>query len=73
MNNTLTGTLQGVKLGKPFPWVFCNGKRYTRITRSFERAKRKAGIEDFHFHDLQQPLPPGLVMKGVDLVTVKEV
>lgn len=74
MNNTLTEALQGVKLGKPSPWVFCNdnGQPYTRITRSLERAKRKAGIEDFHFHDLRHTFASRLVMRGVDLVTVKE-
>jgi len=74
MNSTLTETLQAIKLGKPSPYVFCkeNGRRYTRITRSFERAKRKAGIEDFHFHDRRHTFASRLVMGGVDLVTVKE-
>jgi len=73
-NNTLTETLQGIKLEKPSPWVFCkeNGKPYTNVRQSFKTAKRRGGIEDFHFHDLRHTFASRLVMGGVDLTTVKE-
>lgn len=37
-----------------------------------ERAVRKAGLTDFTFHDLRHTLASRLVMRGVDLPTVKE-
>ncbi len=55
--------------------VFVNpdtGKRYTDIKRSFTTACRRAGIRDFHFHDLRHTFASHLVMNGVDLKTVQE-
>ncbi len=56
-------------------YVFVNpdtGKNYTYIKRSFATACRKAGIKDFHFHDLRHTYASQLVMNGVDLKTVQE-
>lgn len=38
----------------------------------FEEAVEKAGIEDFHFHDLRHTFASRLVMEGVDISTVRE-
>jgi integrase len=46
------------------------GKPYTDIKRSFLGACKKAGITDFHFHDLRHTFASQLVMKGVDITTV---
>lgn len=57
------------------PYVFYDpniGKPYLRVTRSFASACRRAGIKDFHFHDLRHTFASHLVMAGVDLTTVKE-
>ncbi|MDI6864623.1 tyrosine-type recombinase/integrase [Thermodesulfovibrio yellowstonii] len=56
-------------------YVFVNpdtDKRYTDLKRSFATACRRAGIKDFHFHDLRHTFASQLVMSGADLKTVQE-
>ena len=48
------------------------GTAYRSFRTAFERAVRKAGIQDFTFHDLRHTFASRLVMAGVDLPTVKE-
>src|SRR4029434_8854882 len=54
--------------------VFCSlhGGPYRSFRSAFERAVRKAGLVDFTFHDLRHTFASRLVMRGVDLPTVKE-
>nr|WP_301399296.1 site-specific integrase [Thermodesulfobacterium sp.] len=49
-----------------------NGRKIYSIRRAFESALKRAGIEDFHFHDLRHTFASRLVQKGVDLYVVKE-
>jgi site-specific recombinase XerD len=49
-----------------------SGKPYQDVKRSFATACRRAGIKDFHFHDMRHTFASHLVMAGVDLTTVKE-
>jgi integrase len=75
INETLRGVLQGLIRRLDIPYVFYNsvtGKPYQAIKRSFNRACRRAGIRDFHFHDLRHTFASHLVMAGVDITTVKE-
>jgi len=44
----------------------------TAIKRHFDRARRAAGIEDFHFHDLRHTAASRLAMGGIDLYTIGE-
>lgn len=75
INDTLKRTLQGLARRLDIPSVFCDrstGKRYTDIKHSFNSACRRAGIHDFHFHDLRHTFASHLIMAGVDITTVKE-
>ncbi|HYV18371.1 MAG TPA: site-specific integrase [Verrucomicrobiae bacterium] len=44
----------------------------THVQKSFARACKAAGIEDFTFHDLRHTFASHLVMSGVDLNTVRD-
>jgi integrase len=73
INDTVRGILQGLTRRLDIPYVFYNdtsGKLYQDIKRSFNTAVRRAGIRDFHFHDLRHTFASHLVMAGVDLTTV---
>ena len=75
LNAVLTSTLKAVKMectqGEA---VFRTpqGKPYRNFRTAFERAVVQAGLEDFTFHDLRHMFASRLVMRGVDLPTVKE-
>ncbi|MFC1769592.1 tyrosine-type recombinase/integrase [Nitrospirota bacterium] len=70
MSQTLIATLQGIKV------IDISGKVFSRSDRSiraaFDKAKAKAAIEDFRFHDLRHTFATRLVQNGVDIYKVKE-
>jgi integrase len=73
INDTVRGVLQGLTRRLDIPYVFydsATSKPYGDIKRSFNTALRRAGIRDFHFHDLRHTFSSHLVMAGVDLTTV---
>ncbi|MHB8327948.1 MAG: site-specific integrase [bacterium] len=75
INNTLFKTLTNIVRRIDVPYVFFNQKTlkpYDNHKRSFAAALRKSHIIDFHFHDLRHTFASQLVMKGIDLTTVKE-
>lgn len=56
-------------------YVFINpdtNKPYTTIKTGFNKALKRAGIENFRFHDLRHTVGTRLVANGADLQTVKE-
>ncbi len=55
------------------PYVFHrNGRKINSIKDGFKSALKKAGIEDFRFHDLRHTFASRLVQRGIDLYVVKE-
>ena len=78
MNNTLKDTFMDIRLRKinanRKSFVFCrkDGSRFGKVNRGFQAAIKRAGIEHCRFHDLRHTFATRLVMKGVDLATVKE-
>ncbi len=75
INQTLYDTLSGLTRHIKCDYVFYNPKTqkaYDNLKRSWQTALRKSHILDFHFHDLRHTFASWLVMKGIDLTTVKE-
>jgi len=74
MNDVVYRSLLVIRRIPGSPWVFCkkNGERYGNVRKSFEGARKRAGITDFRFHDLRHTSASHLVMAGVDLRTVQE-
>jgi integrase len=56
------------------PWLFCreDGSRIGTVRRSFGTACRRAGIEDFHIHDLRHTCAAWLVTAGVPLPEIRD-
>lgn len=57
-------------------YVFINpdtNKPFTSIKKSFASALKRAGIEDFHFHDLRRTVGTWLMQNNVDLRTIQQV
>ena len=75
INGTLRDTLVGLSRRLDVSHVFFDpvtGKRYLDVKRSFKTALKRAGIKDFHFHDLRHTCASHLIMSGVDLPTVSK-
>jgi len=55
-------------------YVLCdeNGQKLGDVRAAFQGACRRAGIDDFHFHDLRHTFASHLVMKGIPLKVVQE-
>ena len=73
----ITDTLKSIfiELGvKKKGYLFINpktNKPYTTVRKSFNTALKKAGIEDFKFHDLRRTVGTWLLNSGVDIRTIQ--
>jgi integrase len=75
LNDEAVATLQRWQpSAKATGWVFParDGGRLTSIKTSWKRVLKNAAIADFRWHDLRHHFASRLVMKGVDLNTVRE-
>jgi integrase len=73
MNEVLTQALRTTKIDELAGPVFRNrhGQLYRDPDSAFATAVRRAEITDFTFHDLRHTFASRLVMRGVDLATVR--
>jgi len=74
INTTLEKLFDSIPRGFESEYVFTDkeGKPYGEVKHSFQTALKKAGIQDFRFHDLRHTFASHLVMAGIDLTSVKE-
>jgi integrase len=72
MNETVKTTFMEIERKGDYVFSDGNGKRFTKLQHSFEKALEKSKITDFRFHDLRHCFASNLVMEGVDLNTVRE-
>jgi integrase len=54
-------------------FIEASGRNHNNISTTFARAVERAGIEDFHFHDLRHTAGTRMGEAGADLVTIAAV
>jgi integrase len=75
LNRTALDILKEIPYRIDGGYVFCHpkdGGTLKSIRKAFESAVRRAGIQDYHFHDTRHEFASALAMKGVDLNTIRE-
>lgn len=80
LNSTMVDLLRDLmreraRRGSSSPYVFVNplnGDRWWKIDNGFRAAVKRAGIEDFRFHDLRHTAATWLREAGADLLILKE-
>ena len=76
ISNKLDKVLRALFAVSDSDYVFVNPETkepYTDLHKSFNSLLKRAGIENFRFHDLRHTVATRLVSKGIDLAVVKEI
>ena len=75
INPAVHEVLVGIVRRLDSPYVFCDekGRMFKGGRNAFERACKRAGIYDFHFHDLRHTAASFMAMAGVDLMSIKQI
>lgn len=75
MNNTVWESFKTLSKVRQIrsDYVFCHldSRRFIEIKRAFQNALRKAGIQNFKYHDLRHCFASSLVQRGVSLYEVQ--
>jgi integrase len=73
LNSDMINLLKSIPKGESeFIFNGRDGQPLKDVKRSFKTALKKAGIRDFHFHDLRHTSASYMVMKGASLKSVQE-
>ncbi|MBP2677297.1 MAG: phage integrase family protein, partial [Deltaproteobacteria bacterium] len=75
INAAVREVLEGIVRRLDSTYVFCDkkGRMYKGGRNAFERACKRAGIYNFHFHDLRHTAASFMAMAGVDLMSIKQI
>ena len=73
LNSDMINLLMSIPKGKS-DHIFCgpDGKPLKNVQRSFRTALKKAGITDFHFHDLRHTSASHMIMRGASPKAVQK-
>jgi len=71
INETVCETLRGMKRSGDYVFTATGGK-LSSVVHGFKTACKKAGIEDFRFHDLRHTFASHAMMSGVDIGTLQQ-
>jgi integrase len=74
MNQAVQTVIMNIIRNSQSEYVFCNsdGKPYVDIRIAFAKSLKRAGIENFRWHDLRKTFASQLAMASVDLNTIRE-
>ena len=77
MSETVKATLMEMKERVECEWVFVHRSDSTKPLRDirapFQRALKRAGIENFRFHDCRHTAASWMAMKGIDLYRIQRI
>lgn len=75
MNDDVKKIFSGISKQVNSPFIFCHkkGKPNINVRGAFEKAKKRASIADFHWHDIRHTTASHLAMSGIDLYTIKNI
>lgn len=77
VNEDLAELFKGIRKRRQLKseYVFCDkqGRPFREIKTSFKAALRRAGIEDFRFHDLRHTFASHFIMRGGETKALQEI